>query len=64
MTIAVSGRIAETGLLRAIGAEQGTIFKLFLFETLVLSLVGGGSSALFRIFLVQVKSIVMTDLPM
>ncbi|NOR81415.1 MAG: FtsX-like permease family protein, partial [Methyloprofundus sp.] len=63
MTIAVSERIAEIGLLRAIGAEQETIFKLFLFEALVLSLVGGGVGVLFGILLVQVISIVVPGLP-
>jgi putative ABC transport system permease protein len=41
MTIAVSERVAEIGLLRAIGAERKIIFKLFLFEALTLSVVGG-----------------------
>lgn len=41
MTIAVSERVAEIGLLRAIGAERQVIFKLFLFEALTLSVVGG-----------------------
>lgn len=41
MTIAVSERVAEIGLLRAIGAEKGVIFRLFLFEALTLSAVGG-----------------------
>jgi putative ABC transport system permease protein len=41
MTIAVSERVAEIGLLRAIGAERAIIFKLFLFEALTLSAVGG-----------------------
>jgi putative ABC transport system permease protein len=41
MTIAVSERVSEIGLLRAIGAERKIIFKLFLFEALTLSAVGG-----------------------
>jgi putative ABC transport system permease protein len=41
MTIAVSERIGEIGLLRALGAEQSAVFQLFLLEALVLSLVGG-----------------------
>jgi putative ABC transport system permease protein len=41
MTIAVSERIAEIGLLCAIGAEKQIIFKLFLTEALVLSATGG-----------------------
>jgi len=41
MTIAVSERVSEIGLLRAIGAERAIIFKLFLFEALTLSAAGG-----------------------
>lgn len=41
MTIAVSERISEIGLLRAIGAERKIIFRLFLCEALTLSGVGG-----------------------
>jgi putative ABC transport system permease protein len=41
MTIVVSERVSEIGLLRAIGAERNIIFKLFLFEALTLSAVGG-----------------------
>ena len=41
MTIAVSERIPEIGLLRAIGAEKSTIFNLFVCEALVLSAAGG-----------------------
>lgn len=41
MTIAVSERVSEIGLLRAIGAERQVIFRLFLLEALTLSAVGG-----------------------
>ncbi|WP_031434173.1 ABC transporter permease [Methylomarinum vadi] len=41
MTIAVSERVSEIGLLRAIGATQISIFQIFLAEALMLSLVGG-----------------------
>lgn len=41
MTIAVSERVSEIGLLRAMGAERKIIFKLFLCEALALSAVGG-----------------------
>ena len=63
MTIAVSERISEIGLLRAVGAEQGTIFTLFLFEALVLSLVGGSLGVVFGIVIVQVISITVPELP-
>ncbi len=41
MTIAVSERTAEIGLLRAIGATPGQILKLFLYESLLLAAAGG-----------------------
>lgn len=41
MTIAVSERISEIGLLRAIGAERRTVFRLFLAEALAISMAGG-----------------------
>ena len=41
MTIAVSERVSEIGLLRAIGAERKIIFRLFLCEALTLSAAGG-----------------------
>ena len=63
MTIAVSERISEIGLLRAVGAEQNTIFKLFLFEALVLSLVGGSLGVVSGIVIVQLISIAVPELP-
>ena len=41
MTIAVRERRAEIGLFRAIGARRGQVLRLFLFESLLLSAVGG-----------------------
>jgi putative ABC transport system permease protein len=41
MTIAVSERRAEIGLLRALGAGRGQILALFLLEATVLALLGG-----------------------
>lgn len=63
MTIAVSERISEIGLLRAVGAEQNTIFTLFLFEALVLSLVGGLVGVGLGIIVVQLITIVVPGLP-
>ncbi len=53
MTIAVSERISEVGLLRAIGAEQGMVFKLFLSEAIILSFIGGAIGVLLGIMIVQ-----------
>ncbi len=53
MTIAVSERISEIGLLRAIGAEQRDIFFLFLYEALALSVAGGVLGIAFGLTIVQ-----------
>jgi putative ABC transport system permease protein len=53
MTIAVSERITEIGLLRAIGAQRRLIFRMFLAEALLLSLAGGTGGVLFGVALVK-----------
>lgn len=63
MTIAVSERVSEIGLLRAIGAERSIIFKLFLFEALTLSAVGGLIGVLAGIGLVGLISELIPALP-
>lgn len=63
MTIAVSERVSEIGLLRAIGAERKVIFKLFLFEALSLSSVGGLIGVLTGIGVVQLIKHIIPALP-
>lgn len=63
MTIAVSERISEVGLLRAIGAEQDTIFKLFLSEAIMLSLMGGAIGVSIGICLVKLIEFFVPALP-
>jgi len=63
MTIAVSERISEIGLLRAIGAEQQAIFWLFLSEALTLSISGGAIGIALGIALVQVIGFFVPALP-
>lgn len=63
MTIAVSERISEIGLLRAIGAKRGTIFQLFLFEALVLSAAGGLIGVVAGIMAVQIAAAALPALP-
>lgn len=63
MSIAVSERISEIGLLRAIGAEQGVVFKLFLSEAVMLSLLGGCIGVLLGIVIVQLISFLLPELP-
>jgi putative ABC transport system permease protein len=63
MTIAVSERVSEIGLLRAIGAERRIIFRLFLSEALALSAVGGLGGIVLGITLVQILDAVLPALP-
>jgi putative ABC transport system permease protein len=63
MTIAVSERVAEIGLLRAIGAERGMVFRLFLGEALLLSLAGGTGGVILGGTLVELVSTFVPGLP-
>jgi putative ABC transport system permease protein len=63
MTIAVSERVSEIGLLRAMGAERKIIFRLFLCEALTLSAVGGLVGVVAGIGIVQIISKLAPALP-
>lgn len=63
MTIAVSERVAEIGLLRAIGAERRVIFRLFLIEALLLSLLGGAGGVVFGVVVVKLAGLLLPALP-
>jgi len=63
MTIAVSERISEIGLLRAVGAERRVIFRLFLGEALALSVAGGLAGVLIGILAIQAISYALPELP-
>lgn len=63
MTIAVSERISEIGLLRAVGAERRTIFQLFLCEALALSAAGGLCGVLLGITIVRILDAALPALP-
>ncbi len=63
MTIAVSERISEIGLLRAVGAERKTIFQLFLCEALALSGAGGLCGVLLGITIVKILDAALPALP-
>jgi len=63
MTIAVSERISEIGLLRAVGAERRTIFQLFLCEALALSGAGGLCGVLLGITIVKILDVALPALP-
>ena len=63
MSIAVAERVSEIGLLRAVGAEQRTIFYLFLGEALVLAGAGGVGGIMVGIMIAQLISILVPALP-
>ncbi|MDD5410055.1 MAG: ABC transporter permease [Methylobacter sp.] len=63
MTIAVSERISEIGLLRAVGAERRTIFQLFLCEAVALSAAGGLCGVLLGITIVKILEAALPSLP-
>ncbi|MDD5577880.1 MAG: ABC transporter permease [Methylobacter sp.] len=63
MTIAVSERISEIGLLRAIGAERRIIFQMFLGEALMLSMAGGFAGVLTGIMVVRTVGVILPALP-
>lgn len=63
MTIAVSERVTEIGLLRAIGAERRMIFRWFLTEALLLSLSGGAGGVAFGVAVVKLAGLVLPAMP-
>lgn len=63
MTIAVSERIAEIGLLRAVGAEQKAIFQIFLVEAIVLSMAGGCAGIAVGISVAVLIGLVLPQMP-
>lgn len=64
MTIAVSERTHEIGLLRALGAERRQILGLFLGEALILALVGGLSGLLLGVGMIQLLTFLLPALPL
>jgi putative ABC transport system permease protein len=63
MTIAVSERVSEIGLLRALGAEQRIIFRLFLGEAVALSIAGGLAGVLIGVLAIQTIGYTLPELP-
>jgi putative ABC transport system permease protein len=63
MTIAVSERTSEVGLLVALGAPRGTILGLFLGEAVALSALGGLAGLALGIGLAQLIALLVPALP-
>jgi putative ABC transport system permease protein len=63
MTIAVSERVSEIGLLRAVGAERRVIFRLFLGEAMALSLAGGLAGVSAGILIIEIVGYALPALP-
>ena len=63
MTIAVSERTAEIGLLRALGARQEQILLLFLGEAAVLAALGGAAGLALGVALARLLSWMVPSLP-
>ncbi|MDY6980342.1 MAG: FtsX-like permease family protein, partial [Pseudomonadota bacterium] len=63
MTISVSERTSEIGLLRALGARRGQILGLFLGEAVVLSAIGGLAGLLLGIGIGEVLQLALPALP-
>ncbi len=63
MTISVTERTSEIGLLRALGAERGHILHVFLSEAIVLSVIGGILGAGAAMLLVWILKLFVPGLP-
>jgi putative ABC transport system permease protein len=63
MTIAVSERTGEVGLMLALGARRGTILGLFLAEAVVLAALGGVAGLVLGVGLAQLIHLVIPALP-
>ncbi len=63
MTIAVAERVAEIGLLKALGASSNQVLMLFLGEALVLSLLGGAGGFAVAAALIGTVEFLLPALP-
>ena len=64
MTIAVTERTPEIGLLRALGATRGQVMRLFLAEAMVLGTVGGLAGIAVALSLVTIAGVFVPALPL
>ena len=64
MTIAVAERVAEIGLLKALGAKAKDVLLLFLGEALILAILGGLGGFGFAAFIILVAKLAVPTLPL
>jgi putative ABC transport system permease protein len=63
MTIAVTERVSEIGLLRALGAEQGQVLRIFLGEAVLLGGAGGVAGIVAGLGLVRAIAVFLPSFP-
>lgn len=63
MTISVTERTSEVGLLMALGAKRNTVLGLFLGESVLLSAVGGALGLLLGIGIAQILKLFVPSMP-
>jgi putative ABC transport system permease protein len=63
MTIAVSERTSEIGLLRALGAEKGQVLRIFLGEAAMLAAIGGAAGLMAGVAIARTLTILVPALP-
>jgi len=64
MSMALSERIPEIGLLRALGASKGEILAMFLLESVLLSLLGGALGIALLALLAVFAHLLVPDMPL
>ena len=63
MWMTVRERRSEIGLFKAIGATSSEIYRLFLFESLILAMIGGGVGLVCGLAVVQFVPVFVPELP-
>lgn len=64
MTTAVRERISEVGLLRALGATESQVLRLFLGEAVVLAVLGGAAGLLLMLLIIGLLQLGLPGLPL
>jgi putative ABC transport system permease protein len=63
MWIAVNERVGEIGLMRALGATDGDVERLFLFEAVILTLLGGFAGLALGLGIAGILRLLVPGLP-